>query len=86
MLENFLETISWEIFWKLYAGNLLMETVLGNSGVIMAQCYDIILRFQGNGIWHSVEHPSNADLSRTKRSEVREVIGKESRGMGMLNP
>ena len=27
MLGNFLETICWEIFWKLYAGNLLMETM-----------------------------------------------------------
>ena len=25
--SNFLETICWEIFWKLYAGNLLMETM-----------------------------------------------------------
>ena len=27
MRGNFLETICWEIFWKLYAGNLLMETM-----------------------------------------------------------
>ena len=47
---NFLETICWEIL-----GNYM----LGNSdgyqwllvGVIMAQCYSIILRFQGNGTW-----------------------------------
>ena len=69
MLENFL---------KLYAGNLLMETTCLESrvdtssflmGVIMAQCYGIILRFQGNGTWSSVEHPGSADLSRTMRSE-----------------
>ena len=38
-------------------------------GVIMAQCYGIILRFQGSGTWSSVEHPGSADLSRTNRSE-----------------
>ena len=32
-----------------------------------------------------VEHPSSADLSRTMRSKVSEVIGRLSRGMGMLN-
>ena len=66
---KFLETICWEIFWKLYAGNLLMETMCweiwvdaGNllMGVIMAQCCAITLQFQGNG------HPSSADLSRMK--------------------
>ena len=62
---NFLETICWEIL-----GNY----ILGNSsgyqgflmGVIMAQCYSIILWFQGNGTWSSVEHASSPDLSRTK--------------------
>ena len=78
MLGNFLETICWEISWKLYAGNLLMETICWEirvdtngflMGVIMAQCYGITLWFQGNGTRSSVEHPSSADLSRTKRSE-----------------
>ena len=55
--------ISWKLyagkfFWKLYAGNLLMETMCWEirvdtggllMGVIMAQCYGITLRFQGNG-------------------------------------
>ena len=63
---NFLETICWEISWKLYAGNLLMKTMCWEvrvdtdgflMGVIMGQCYGIILRFQGNGNWSSVEHP-----------------------------
>ena len=27
MPGNLLETICWEIFWKLYAGNFLMETM-----------------------------------------------------------
>ena len=27
MLGNFLGTICWETFWKLYAGNLMMETM-----------------------------------------------------------
>ena len=43
--------------------------MLGNSGVITAQCYGMILRFQGNGAWSSVEHPGRADLSRMKQSE-----------------
>ena len=32
-----------------------------------------------------VEHPGSADLSGTMRSEASEVIGRSSRGMGMLN-
>ena len=32
-----------------------------------------------------VEHPRSTDLSRTMRSEASEVIGRLSRGMGMLN-
>ena len=52
--------------------------MLGNSGgyqrllmgVIMAQCYGIILRFQGNGTWSSVEHPGSADLSRTNEGKL----------------
>ena len=52
----------------------------------MAQCYGIILRFQGNGTWSSVEHLGSTDLSRMMRSEASEVIGRVSRGMGMLNP
>ena len=54
--------------------------MLGNSGVIMAQCYDIILRFQGNGTWSSVEHPGSADLSRTKRSEGSYRKGEQGDG------
>ena len=47
-------------FWKLYAGNLLMETMCWEiqvdaggflMGVIMAHCFGITLRFQGNGTW-----------------------------------
>ena len=51
----------------------------------MAQRYSIALRFQGNGTWSAVEHPGSANLSRTMQSEVSEVIGRLSRGMGMLN-
>ena len=32
-----------------------------------------------------VEHPGSEDLSRTMRSEASEVIGRSSRGMGMLS-
>ena len=56
------------------------------KGVIMAQCYSIILLFQGNGTRGSVEHPGSALLSRTMRSEATEVIGSVKQGMGMLNP
>ena len=81
MLANFLETICWQIL-----GNYMLANSGGYQqllmGVIMAQCYDIILRFQGNDTWSSAEHPGSADLSRMKRSEAREV----GRGMGMLNP
>ena len=67
-----------EISWKLYAGKFLANYKLGNSvdtssflmGVIMAQCYGIILQFQGNGTWSSVEHPGSADLSRMKRAKL----------------
>ena len=52
----------------------------------MAQCYGIILQFQGNGTRGSVEHPGSADLSRTMRSEVSKVIGSVEPGMGMQNP
>ena len=68
--------------------------MLGNSGgcrrflkgVIMAQCYSIILRFQGNGTRGSVEHPGSADLSRKMRSDASEVIGSVEQRMGMRNP
>ena len=67
--------------------------MLGNLGVIMAQCYGIILQFQDNGTWGSVEHPGSAALSRTMRFkqkallEASEVIGnvKQGQGMGMQN-
>ena len=52
----------------------------------MAQCYGIILRFQGNGTRGSVEHPGSADLSRTMQSEASKVIGSVEQGIGMLNP
>ena len=52
----------------------------------MAQCYGIILRFQGNGTRGSVEHPGSVDLSRTMRSEASEVIGSVEQGVGMRNP
>ena len=55
-------------------------------GVIIAQCYGNTLRFQGNGAWSSVEHPSSADLSRTKQSEVREAIGIVEQGDGDAQP
>ena len=57
--------------------------MLGNSGVIMAQCYGIILRFQGNGTMGSVEHPRSTDLSRMKCSEASKVIGSDKQGMGV---
>ena len=75
--RKFLETICWKI--QMDAGCFL-------KGVIMAQCYGIILRFQGNGTRGSVEHPGGADLSRMMRSEVSEVIGSVEQGMGMRNP
>ena len=79
-------------FWVPYDGNLLMETFRWkiqvdargfSMGVIMAQCYSIMLWFQGNRAL--VEHPGSADLSRTMQSKVSEVIGRLSRGMEMLN-
>ena len=79
---NYLETICREILgnhiWKirLDAGCFL-------KGVIMAQCYGTILRFQGNGTRGSIDHPGSADLSRMKRSEASEVIGSVKQGMGM---
>ena len=95
MLGNFLETICWEIFGNYMLGNLL-ETicwqppdgnhVLGNSGVIMAQCYGITLRFQSNGTRGSVEHPGSTDFSRRMHSKASEVIGSVEQGMRMRNP
>ena len=52
----------------------------------MAQCYVTILWFEGSGTRGSVEHPGSADFSRTKRSEVSEVIESVEQAMGMLNP
>ena len=57
MMEIF-ATICWEV--RMDAGGFLKR-------VIMAQCYDITLRFQGNGTRSSVEYPGSADLTRTKR-------------------
>ena len=44
--------------------------MLGNSGVIMAQYYSIILRFQGSGTRGPVDHPGSTELSRMMRSEI----------------
>ena len=73
---NFLETIFREIW---------VDAVCFLKGVIMTQCYGIILQFQGNGTSGSVEHPGSTDLSRKKHSEASEVIGIVEQGMGMLN-
>ena len=91
---KFLGNQMMKISWKLYAGKFL-ETMCWKiwvdaggflMGVIMAQCYGIILRFQGNGRRGSVEHPSSADLSRMKQSEASEVIGSVELRLGMRNP
>ena len=91
---NFFETICWEIAWKLYAGKFL-ETICWEiwvdtsgflMGVIMAQCHGITLQFQSSSTWSSVEHPSSADLSRTKQNEAREVIGSVEQGDGDAQP
>ena len=83
-----------EISWKLYVGKFL-ETMCWKiwvdasgflKGVIMAQCYGIIIWFQGSGTRGSVQHPGSADLSRMKQSEVSEVIESVEQGMGMRNP
>ena len=80
--------------WKLYAGKFL-ETICWKirmdvgcflKGVIMAQCYGIILQFRGNGTRGSVEHPGSADLSRTMCSEASEVIESVDEGMEMRSP
>ena len=61
---------------------ILVDTSGFLMGLIMAQCYGIILRFQGKGTWSSVEHPGSADLSRTMRSEASEIIGSVEQGDG----
>ena len=81
-----METICWKIWVD--AGSFL-------KGVIMAQCYGIILWFKAMAPEVQVEHPSSTDLCRMMRSalleaseallEASEVIGRSSRGMGMLN-
>ena len=68
-----MKSMCWEIWVD--TGGFLM-------GVIMAQCYGIILRFQGNGSWSSVEHLGSTDLSRMMRSEVSKVIGSVEQGDG----
>ena len=97
--ENFLESICWEYFWKLYAGNFLMATMCWEirvdaggflKGKIMAQCYSIILRFKTMvpGAQLSIV-AVQIFLERCKAKallEVSKVIGRSSRGMGMLNP
>ena len=83
-----------EISWKLYAGKFL-ETICWKirvdagcflKGVIMTQCYRIILRLQGNGTRGSVERPGSADLSRMKHSEASEVNRKCRAGHGDAKP
>ena len=71
--------------WKLYAGKFgWMPAVF--LKVIMAQCYGITLRFQGNGTRSSVEHPGSADFSRTKQRKASEVIGSVEEGNGDAKP
>ena len=73
--------------WKLCAGKFGWMPVAFLMGVIMAQCYSIILQFQGNGTWSSVEHPSSTDLSRTMQSEASERSYRKCRaGDGERNP
>ena len=51
-----METICWKI--RVDAGGSW-------KGVIMAQCYGIILRFKAMAPGAQVEHPGSADLSGT---------------------
>ena len=74
---NFLETICWEI--RVDTSGFLI-------GVIMVQCYGIILRVQGNGTRSSAEHPGSADLSRMMRSEASEDIGSVEQEDGVAQP
>ena len=60
--------------------------MLGNSGVIMAQCYGIMLQFQGSWTRGSAEHPGSADLSRMMQSEASEVIGSVQHWDGDVKP
>ena len=75
-IRNFLETICWEIFWKLYAGNLLMETM----------CWEIqvdasgFLKGGNSGNYGTML--GSADLSRMMRSKASEVIGSVEQGDG----
>ena len=55
-----METICWKI--REDASSFL-------KGVIMAQCYGVMLQFKAMAPGAQVEYPSNADLSRTMRSE-----------------
>ena len=68
-----METMCWDI--RVDTSGFLL-------GVIMAQCYGIILQFQGNGTWSSVEHPGSTDLSRTMQSKASEAIGSVEQGDG----
>ena len=61
-----------------------MDTSGFLMGVNMAQCYGIILRFQGNGTWGSVEHPGSADF--LERREASKVIGRVEQGHGDAKP
>ena len=69
-----METFCWKI---------RVDTSGFSRGVIMAQCYGIILWFKAMRPGALVEHPGSADLSRTMRSEARKVIGSVEQGMGM---
>ena len=72
--------------WKLCAGKFGWMPAAFLMRVILAQCYGIILRFQGNGTRGSIEHPSSTELSRTMQSKGSKVIGNVKQGMGMRNP
>ena len=70
--------ICWEISWKLYAGNLLMETM---GWEIWMDASGFLKR-----VIMAAEHPGSTDLSRMMCSEASEVIGSVKQGMGMQNP
>ena len=55
-----METICWKI--RVDAGGFF-------KGVIMAQCYSIILQFKAMAPGAQVEHPGSADHSRMMRSK-----------------
>ena len=67
MLGNFLETICWEIFWKLYAGKFgWIQAVF--EGEIMVLCYGGILRFKAMA--PGAGDSGNTALSRPRRAKA----------------